>query len=202
MKNLRWKGNRFFLGLTGMPGSGKSTARNILEKLGCMTLDADALAHEVLDQSETQERLQGLFGKDVIQEGKANRGAIAEKVFGNQELLNQLNALIHPRVRLLARERMNEFPEGSIVVYDVPLLFEAGLEQEMDATLVIDAGFAARLHRVRSRDWDEAQLQARDQHHFQDKAERADFVIRNESSRKHLEDELKTVMKEIEAARQ
>ncbi len=167
-----------------------------------MTLDADALAHEVLDQSETQERLQGLFGKDVIQEGKANRGAIAEKVFGNQELLNQLNALIHPRVRLLARERMNEFPEGSIVVYDVPLLFEAGLEQEMDATLVIDAGFAARLHRVRSRDWDEAQLQARDQHHFQDKAERADFVIRNESSRKHLEDELKTVMKEIEAARQ
>ncbi len=201
MKNLHWKGDRFFLGLTGLPGSGKSAARSILEKLGCRALDADALAHEVLDEPDTMDALKIIFGEEVLEDGKVDRAAIAKRVFGNKDLLQRLNNLVHPRVRELARERMNSFPEGSIVVYDVPLLFEGGLEKEMDASLVIDASFPTRLKRVESRNWTEEQLRSRDQHHFQDKPDRADFVISNEKTLDELERQLQDLLKNIEAAK-
>ncbi|MEQ8352460.1 MAG: dephospho-CoA kinase [Leptospiraceae bacterium] len=201
MKKLSWKGKRFFLGLTGMPGSGKSTAREILAKLGCKTLDADALAHDVLDQPDTLQEIANLFGADVVQNGKANRAAIADRVFKDRELLEKLNSLIHPRVRKKAMERMNAFPEGSIIVYDVPLLFEAELNKEMDATLVIRSSFPVRLDRVKSRSWTEEDLKSRDRHHLPDKAERADFVVENDGQIQAMASELEALLLKIKAAK-
>lgn len=201
MKNLTWKGDRFYLGLTGLPGSGKSTARSILEELGCKALDADALAHEVLNLPAIQKRLAELLGKDVIEQGKTNRGLIASRVFDNKEKLEALNGIVHPEVRKLARSRMESFPAGSIVVYDVPLLFETGLQEEMNATMVISSSFDVRLQRVQSRGWNQKELQSRENHHHPDKESLADFVIMNDGSLEDLRTRLQTALTSIEELR-
>lgn len=196
---LENKGHRFLLGLTGMPGSGKSTARSILENLGCYALDADRLAHEVLELPQTVEKLLELFGPEVMHQGKPERSRIAEKVFKDKDKLTRLNNIVHPEVRRLARERILGFPDNSIVVYDVPLLFETNLQKELDATLVIESSFEIRKHRVSQRGWSEEQLRERDQHHNQEKALLADYVVRNDGSLQELEEQLKEVIKQIQS---
>ncbi|MCB1140496.1 MAG: dephospho-CoA kinase [Leptospiraceae bacterium] len=191
------RSERYVLGLTGMPGSGKSTARKILEDLGCHALDADALAHEVLGLPETLAKIATRFGEEVIKEGKLDRPAMAQRVFKDRKMLETLNSIVHPEVRRLARERIESAPAESIVVYDVPLLFETGLEKDLDGTLAIASDFPHRLERVRERGWSEEQLKDRDQHHYPDKAERADFVVDNNSDLQALRGQLEEVLQQI-----
>ncbi|MCB1138490.1 MAG: dephospho-CoA kinase [Leptospiraceae bacterium] len=191
------KRGRYVLGLTGMPGSGKSTARKILEEMGCYALDADALAHEVLDLPETLSKIAVLFGEEVIKEGKVDRPALAHLVFKDSQKLQSLNDIVHPEVRRLARERIESAPANGVVVYDVPLLFETSLDKDMDGTLVIECDFSVRLERVRQRGWSEQQLQDRDQHHFSDKAARADYVVQNNTDLKALQTGLEAVLHQI-----
>ena len=88
------------LGILGGIGSGKSTVTNMFAALGANTLDADAIAHELIEKEETKYILRKWWGDEIITaEGKVDRTKIAEKVFSDAAELVRLNNLIHPEVR-------------------------------------------------------------------------------------------------------
>ncbi len=147
------------LGLTGSIGAGKSTVARLLRAQGLRVLDADAVAREL---SSTQ----GVLAEVTVQLGPSyvtyhdgrpvslNRPALAALVFSDPEKRATLNGILHPRVR--ARMATLEAEAAALgerwVVQDVPLLFEGGAWNEMDAVLLVDAPLEVRVARVMARD--------------------------------------------------
>ena len=88
------------VGLTGGIGSGKSTVAKFFQKLGIPVYNSDDVAKELMNNSvSVQSKIIELLGKDAITDGQINRSFIAEKVFGNEKLLEHLNAIVHPEVK-------------------------------------------------------------------------------------------------------
>lgn len=169
------------LGLTGSIGAGKSTVARLLRERGFTVLDADAVAHEVSSWPEVRAEVERAFGPDYVTERALNRPALAALVFREPARRAQLNAIIHPRVRARMRA-LEEAAGGEWVVQDVPLLFESGLDAQMDATLLVDAPLELRVARVTARDaLSPAQVLARDaaQLPSAEKRRRASFTLDN-----------------------
>jgi len=129
----------FILGLTGSVGMGKSTVARMFEALGVPVFDADAVVH----------RLQGPGGAlvgpiEAAFPGTAgpsgvDRAKLGDAVFGNAAALASLEAIVHPAVRAARREFLLEHAGAPLVVFDVPLLFEKGGVEDVDAVLVVSA---------------------------------------------------------------
>lgn len=136
------------VGLTGGIGAGKSTALAIFGEMGALTMSADALVHGLYQQPETVALIAGRFGADVVDsEGHVDRGRLAEAVRGRRRELRWLEELTHPLVVEEMARRMNEAPDGSVVVCEVPLLFEAGFEALFDLIVTVEAGPETRRRR-------------------------------------------------------
>ena len=141
----------FVLGLTGSVGMGKSTVAAMFEELGVPVFDADAVVR----------RLQGPGGAlvDVIEAefpgtaGPAgiDRAKLGDRVFGNAAALARLEAMVHPAVRAARREFLIEHGGRPLVVFDIPLLFEKGGIEEVDAVLVVTAPPEVQRARVLAR---------------------------------------------------
>ena len=126
------------LGILGGIGSGKSTVTDMFATLGANTLDADAIAHELIEKKEAKATLRQWWGDEIITaEGKVDRTKIAEKVFSDAAELVRLNNLIHPGVRKRIEEAIGEFTaknseEKKLLVLDVPLLASSTLRDFCD----------------------------------------------------------------------
>jgi dephospho-CoA kinase len=174
------------VGLTGAVGAGKSTVAQLLAARGAFVIDADALARRATDDPEVLARLAREVGADLIVDGRLDRAATARRVFADVAARRRLEAIVHPWVRAAAAAaeaaaRAMAVPPP-LVVHDVPLLFEGGLDAAMDATIVVRAPFAVRLERLAARsNWDAEALRARDaaQLDSEEKARRATFVLDN-----------------------
>jgi len=178
------------IGLTGGIASGKSSVSNILRKMGVPIFDADKIAREVSEESAVIEEVALLFGPEVIApDGKINRSALKELVFSDGEKLAALNKLIHPRVIARFEEIRNKIPAGARVVFDIPLLFESGLEFLCDKILVVDVEEGVQIERLLARDHISPVL-AREiiaaQLPLSEKKKRADFVIENNGNPEDL----------------
>ncbi len=143
------------IGLTGGIASGKSTVARQLAELGCVHIDADQLARQVVEPGlPALEALADAFGTDILQpDGSLNRAALGQIVFGNAEALARLNAIVHPEVRALTTRLITEAGErnpDAIVVYDVPLLVEAAVGHPFDLIVVAQADEAVRVERMTS----------------------------------------------------
>lgn len=156
------------IGVTGPIGSGKSTVRDHLARMGAEVLDADRLAHRFLEPQEaSHRRIIEAFGPDVLNgAGRIDRKALGRKVFDNRENLNRLNAIVHPLLLAAIRERIREFrarePEGLLAI-DAALLFQWGLEKDCDWVLWVDAPVEIRRERtVAAGRMDEAEFDRRD----------------------------------------
>lgn len=183
------------IGLTGNIGSGKSTVAELLVARGAALIDADALAREAAEDPEVLATIAERLGPALVREGRLDREATAERVFGDPEARHTLNNIIHPWVadKRIEREqqllaRANPPP---LIVLDIPLLFETGLDQtlELDAIVVVQASLETRIARVMQRSGlDEAQVRERDQAQWplEEKAKRADVVIDNEGELEDL----------------
>ena len=120
------------IGLTGGVGSGKSTVAGMLRELGADVVDADEATHAVYEPGTpgfaavVQE-----FGEDYVRDGRIDRKRLGELVFKDGNARLRLNAIVHPLVREWMAARTAEAAErgAKVVVQDVPLLFESGLEQ-------------------------------------------------------------------------
>ena len=182
------------IGLTGNIGSGKSTVAKLLVAKGAALIDSDALAREATGDPAILQRIAEALGADLIQNGELDRAKTAERVFGDQAALKTLNGIIHPWVREQSELRAQALADGShpppLILFDIPLLYENGLETTLDAVIVVDAPIASRIARVRQRSGlSAAQVRARDaaQLALSEKVSRADFVISNDANLQDLE---------------
>lgn len=141
------------IALTGGIASGKSTIARRLAEHGAVIVDADQIVRDVqAPGSPVLERIAETFGASMIDgEGALDRAALGAKVFGDPELLAQLNAIVHPAVREESQRRFDAAfttDADAVVVYDVPLLVEARVDDPWDLIVVAQAPAAVRLQRL------------------------------------------------------
>lgn len=145
------------LGLTGGIGSGKSTASARFASLGAHVLDADGVSRASMQKGGAcYEAVKLLFGERVMREtGEFDRRAIAEIVFQDEQKRRALNAIIHPHVTEVMRKEAQAIcaqQENPLIIYDVPLLFESGMDADCDAVAAIVCNEQTRVIRVLARD--------------------------------------------------
>ncbi|MBN1632481.1 MAG: dephospho-CoA kinase [Thermoleophilia bacterium] len=136
------------VGLTGGIGAGKSTALALFSEMGAVTMSADALVHELYKQPGVVALITERFGPGVVDSyNHVDRSRLAEAVRGRKRELRWLEKLTHPLVAEEIARRMNAAPDGSVVVCEVPLLFEAGFEALFDLIVTVEAGPEIRRRR-------------------------------------------------------
>lgn len=147
------------MGLTGGIGSGKSAALEAFSRLGAAVLSSDAVVHACYADPEIVTQVRERFGDDVIAaDGSVDRPRLGRAIFGDDAARRFLEGLIHPRVGL-ARERWREEesardPRPPLLVCEVPLLFEVGLEDTFDVVVTVTASEDVRRRRVEERGQD------------------------------------------------
>lgn len=139
--------------LSGGIASGKSTIARRLSELGAVHIDADALAREaVAPGSQGLRAIRARFGDGVIAaDGSLDRPALGQLVFSDADRLAALNGIVHPEVRRLAQERLDEIERAdprAVVIYDVPLLVEAGVDLPWDLVVIAEAPAEVRRQRM------------------------------------------------------
>jgi dephospho-CoA kinase len=178
---------RFLLvGLTGGLATGKSTVSDIFRRLGCVVLDADVMAREVVEPG--QPALAAIvqeFGLDVLRpDGTLDRKRLGAIVFADPERRKRVEALTHPAIRDRYLARLAELEaqgfEG-IVVWDAPVMIESGGYKNMDRLVVVVTDDATQRARALARDGDRADVERKiaSQMPLADKAALADYVIDN-----------------------
>jgi dephospho-CoA kinase len=183
------------IGLTGGIASGKSTVSAMLVRRGAILVDADRIAREVVAPgSPTLAKVAEQFGQAVLlSDGSLNRKALGEIVFADTEARKQLEAVLHPSIRALMWERMEvsekQHPD-KLVVADVPLLYESGLEAMFKEVMLVYVPRELQLIRLVSRDGltpEQAEQRLAAQMSIEVKKERADIVIDNRGTLEETE---------------
>src|SRR5215212_6864280 len=191
-----------FVGLTGGLGAGKSEALRMLEELGAATLSTDALVHELLASDELRDLVTQRLGPELAPDGHLDRSLIAERVFGDDEARAWLEGELWPRVGAriaLWKEQVEALdPAPPVAVVEVPLLFESGMEAAFDATIAVVADEALREQRAGARGHAAVSERAGRQLSQQEKAERADFEVRNDGTLEELRETLSHVIAKLE----
>lgn len=142
------RGDVVAVGLTGGIGAGKSTALGLFRELGAVTVSADRVVHCLYRQRGMAALVAEHFGPGVLDErGRVDRARLAEAVHGRPEELAWLERLTHPRVAHNLERRIRKAPPGTVVVCEMPLLFEAGYEEMFDLVVTIEAGSETRRRR-------------------------------------------------------
>lgn len=193
-------------GLTGGIASGKSTVAAILRRLGAAVINADELSREVVQPGQAAwKEIVETFGSDILQKDQSlDRKKLRTIVFHNPEARKKLEAIIHPRVRSLAEQRMRELAAAgsSIIAYEVPLLFEAQIHLWLRPVILVACDPATQKQRLRQRDQltdIEAQQHLDAQMALEDKRKLADYVIENTGSLEDLEQQVRAVLQKIQS---
>jgi dephospho-CoA kinase len=189
-----------FVGLTGGVGSGKSEALAAFHVLGAAVISSDEVVHELLRTEELRDLLAGRWGDGVLSEGEVNRQAVAEIVFESPAELAWLESTLFPRVaaHLAAwRAEIESEDDAELGVVEVPLLFEAGIQDAFDATVAVVADEETR--RARAAERSHSGLGGRNERQLsqEEKARRADYVVRNDGSLEDLANAVATVIEEL-----
>ncbi|RLK49616.1 dephospho-CoA kinase [Microbacterium telephonicum] len=141
------------IALTGGIASGKSTVAQLLAARGAVIVDADAIVRDVQQPgTPVLAAIVGAFGEDVLgEDGALDRAALGARVFGDPEALQRLNAIVHPKVRIESQRRFEAAAAAdpdAVVVYDVPLLVEARVDDPWDLVVVAHAPASQRRERL------------------------------------------------------
>jgi dephospho-CoA kinase len=191
-----------FVGLTGGLGAGKSEALRALGDLGAATLSTDAVVHELLASKELRELVVGRLGDGLAPGGELDRSLIAERVFGDEEARGWLEGELWPRVGKRVWDWRKEVdalaPAPRAAVVEVPLLFESGMDSAFDATIAVVADEAVRAERAGARGHAAVAERTGRQLSQEEKAERADFEVRNDGSLGELRESLSRVLARLE----
>ncbi|AFV75983.1 MULTISPECIES: dephospho-CoA kinase [Thermus] len=187
------------IGLTGNIGSGKSTVARLLRAWGYKVLDADELARRARENKK--EELKRLF-PEAFRGEELDTRALGRLVFSDPERLKALEALLHPEIRRLLEEELKGLEGERVVFLEIPLLFEKGWEGRLDGVLLVKAPLELRLERVMARSGlsrEEVLARERAQMPEEEKAGRADWVLENRGSLEELEENLRAILRAIEA---
>jgi len=140
------------VGLTGGIGTGKSTVAQIFKLLGVPVYDADSMAKRLMEEDEELiTAIKAEFGGNSYSDGKLNRQFLAEKVFSNEDLLEKLNALVHPFVAVHFGNWANQFRD-QYILKEAALLFETGSYRELEYVILVLSPLETRIDRIKNRD--------------------------------------------------
>lgn len=192
------------VGLTGGIGSGKSSVARLLAGHGAYVIDADALARQATEDPAVLARIEAELGPGLVRGGRLDRAATARRVFGDAGARSVLNGIVHPWVAArreeLEGEALRRSPRPPVIVHDVPLLFEVGLERGVDAVVVVSAPLEERARRLAERSGlSREEVMARDaaQLPLAEKAARADYVIDNSGTPRELEEQVARLWRQL-----
>lgn len=190
-------------GLTGAFGSGKSTVARRLRARGVPVIDADTLAREVVAPgSEGLRQVVAAFGTSIVGDEGLDRKALGRVVFADPAARARLNAIVHPLVQRRRQELELELRARGepLACYEVPLLYENGLERELSPVIVVSAPEALLVERAMRRDGlSEEAVRARlaAQLPLAEKVARADYVIDNSGLESATEARTDDVLRQI-----
>ena len=177
------------IGLTGGIASGKSTVSKYLAEKGFKVYDADKIAKDISEKKSVQEEIILTFGNKILDENRnIDRKKLKEIVFEDKEKLKQLNAIIHPKVIDFYKELKKQNTD-EIIIFDVPLLFESGIDKFCDKILVVISDYEIQLNRIVERDKIDRELAEKiikSQLSNEERIKKADVVIENNSSLEDL----------------
>ncbi len=195
------------IGLTGGIASGKSTIASFFKDEGIPVIETDQIAKTILQPgSDAFSAVVKHFGEEILlSEGIINRKALGERIFKDEHERDILNQIIHPEVRIITQSKADVLKkEGhAIIVIDVPLLFEAGFDQDVDQTLVVSVPKDIQIERLMARDGIEkayALKKTNAQMPLKEKRKRADFVIDNRGSILDTKNQFNEVLKALKEA--
>jgi dephospho-CoA kinase len=138
--------------LTGGIGAGKSLVAQYFSELGARVVDADQLSRIAIERgSEGFDEVITRFGESVLRNGDIDRKALGEIVFKDKSAKADLEAIIHPRVRELFFEVVNDLAADEILIYEIPLLVETGAASNFDQIITVEADLEIRKARLLKR---------------------------------------------------
>lgn len=191
------------IGLTGNIASGKSTVTEVWRSLGVPIIDADVLARRAVEPGTPGYRdVVREFGAGIVKNGQIDRAALRDVVFNDDKKRKRLEAIVHPEVARLRRaeERKLAASGARIVVNDIPLLFEAKLQNEFDIVVLVDAPEEVRIARIvqtRGLDENEARRMVEAQMPADEKRMPATYVIDNDGTLEEVRQKATAVWQEI-----
>lgn len=195
------------LGVTGGIATGKSTVAKMLAEKGAIVVSADELSRQLVQPgSPVLIKLVQRFGAEILNDdGALNRQKLGDQVFTDSVARKDLERVMHPAIALLSQQCLAQAVEtqgasGGLVVYEAPLLYEAGAESRVDKVLAVIVDSAVQLKRLRQRDQcDVAMAKNRvdSQMPQHEKARRADYVIDNSKSLLDLQRQVDNVYREL-----
>ena len=193
----------YLVGLTGGIAAGKTSVAKRWVELGGLEIDADVLARKALDAGTPGlAKVLEQFGSDLLlADGNLDRQKLAEVVFNAPEKRKKLEEIVHPKVRELAAQALADAPEGSILIYTVPLLVEASVDLPFDFVVTVEAPVDKQVERmVKTRGMTAQQASARiaAQASAAERANRADVILNSNQSLGHLLDDAEALWNEIE----
>lgn len=188
----------YALALTGSIASGKSTVASLLKLHGLQCIDADATAHEVLDDHPAD--IAALFGEEYLTKNKVNRKKLGALIFANEDEKRKLEAFMHPKIRERILKKSQRFEKLKFpYLIDIPLFFETKA-YEIKTSVVVYTPKEVQLERLMKRNdltKEESLQRIAAQLDIEEKKKRADFVIDNSGNLKHLQAECELFVEKI-----
>lgn len=196
------------LGVTGGIASGKSSVTAMFRRLGALVVSADELAREIVAPgSPVLEQLVARFGEDILTaDGSLDRAVLGARIFADEASRRVLNDITHPAIARLAEERLRQLRQADapLVIYEAPLLFEAGAERRVDKVLVVRIRPDLQLARLMARDGlaeADARRRVAAQLSQEEKLARADYVIDNSGTSRETEAQVRALFAELTETR-
>lgn len=196
------------IALTGNFGMGKTAVLQLLNKLGAYTINIDDVVHALLDKPSIAKKISRLLGRDLLSKGTGpvsiNKKRTAAIIFNDSEKRKELEQIIHPEVlkeikrieAAIARRKPD-----SVIVFEIPLLFEAGYERYFDRTITVHAARKTALKRLSKKGFskEDSLKRMNAQMPISRKKKMADFLIDNNDSIEKTEKRVKRVFRSIQA---
>ena len=195
------------IGLTGGIGSGKTTAANRFAKLGANVYHADAVSRRALDPGAVcYDRVVEAFGSEILRADETiDRKLLGEIVFADEAKRALLNGIMHPfiiKTLFSQAERDCAAGQNSLAVFEVPLLFESGMNEQMDHNIVVLSQDENRIQRVMQRDSltrEQVLARMRAQMPEEEKLLRADSILVNDGTEQALLDQVDALYRKLKA---
>lgn len=187
--------------LTGGIGSGKTTVGGIFSELGAVVIDSDQLARAVLERgSKGFDLVVAKFGDAILKNGELDRSLLAALVFNDSQKRSELESITHPLIRQSFAEIISSLPSESIIINQIPLLFESKGAYKFDHIITISAPEELRTERLKSRGLGLSDIKKRMEAQASD-VEResiSNSIIRNDKDELHLRNQVESIWLELE----
>ncbi|MFA5074208.1 MAG: dephospho-CoA kinase [Nitrospirota bacterium] len=193
------------VGLTGGIASGKSLAAGIFKDLGAQVIDADRIAHQLLEPDEQPwKEVVEYFGESILLPDKCiDRKKLGEVIFNDPQKRLWLNSILHPRIFEAFQsqiKRLKDRQPNSIVIFDAILLIETGYHRNLDKIIVVYAEQEQQIERLTARDGftrEQALARIQSQMPLKEKRSYADYIVDNTQSREYAEQQVRKIFQQL-----